>query len=96
MRRDLRDVESQDDPPSIPTPAIYPHQPATFEAQVLIHAVVRSVDPLFYPHLFRLAIIAAEGLLGANDFLANRFTALLLYLKGAIARADELATTAKG
>lgn len=67
-------------------------QSATFEAQILIHAVVRAIDPLFDGHLLT-PVRAAQV---TDQAACGRFAALLLHFELSVPGADQLAATAQG
>ncbi len=77
------------------TLAFNPHQATPFEAQILIHAVIRSVDPFLNSYGFGPSVVTIEGLLSAQHFLAYGLSAFLLHFECPVPRADQLVAAAQ-
>ena len=74
--------------------AVDPDQPSAFEPQVLIHPVIRAVNPFPDLHLVDLPEMI-DRLFIANDVLADRLAALLLNFEHPVAGADQLTSTSQ-
>lgn len=80
---------------SVSAPTINPHQPSTFEPQVLIHPAVRAVDPFLNLDLIDLPEMI-DGFLVTDDVLADRLAAFLLHFEHPVADADQLTAATQG